>query len=63
MTTFADIFTSRQLCAVGTFAKLVAEARDEVVRDAMDAGIADDNQPLQEAGSAIAAMFVLSVSM
>ena len=38
MTTFADLFTDRQLAALTTFSDLVGEARDLVVADAKAAG-------------------------
>lgn len=38
MTTFADLFTPRQLVALTTFSDLVGEAREEVYRDALLAG-------------------------
>lgn len=39
MTSFADLFTNRQLAALGTFSELVAEARVRVTADAKRAGL------------------------
>ena len=51
MTTFADLFTPRQLVALTTFSDLVAEARELVLRDAVAAGLADDGVRLADGGS------------
>ncbi|WP_018989133.1 DUF1156 domain-containing protein [Aromatoleum toluclasticum] len=51
LTTFADLFTPRQLVALTTFSDLVAEARERVKRDALKAGLPDDNQPLATVGA------------
>jgi putative DNA methylase len=51
MNTFADIFTPRQLVALTTFADLVQEAREQIKRDALAAGLADDGQPLRDGGT------------
>ena len=37
--TFADYFTDRQLVALTTFSDLVSEAREQIVKDALDAGL------------------------
>ncbi|MFW0796183.1 DUF1156 domain-containing protein [Gordonia sp. CPCC 205515] len=42
MTTFASLFTPRQLTALTTFSDLVSEARELVVRDALAAGLSRD---------------------
>jgi putative DNA methylase len=39
LTTFADLFTNRQLVALTTFSDLVGEARDRVEKDALAAGL------------------------
>jgi putative DNA methylase len=39
MTTFADLFTNRQLTALTTFTDLVRKARDRVLADAIAAGL------------------------
>ena len=51
MTTFADLFTPRQLVALTTFSDLVHEAREQVYRDALAAGLPDDGIPLREGGT------------
>ncbi len=43
METFADIFTDRQLVALTTFSDLVSEVREQIVRDAVAAGLVDDS--------------------
>ena len=47
MTTFADLFTPRQLAALTTFSDLVAEARERVKRDAL--GAPASRRPAREA--------------
>ena len=42
LTTFGDLFTDRQLVALNTFSDLVHEARAEIERDALAAGLSDD---------------------
>ncbi|MGB4856440.1 MAG: DUF1156 domain-containing protein, partial [Candidatus Dechloromonas phosphoritropha] len=49
--TYGDLFTPRQLVALTTFSDLVAEARERVKRDALAAGLPDDNQPLAKFGA------------
>jgi len=51
MTTFADLFTSRQLVALTTFSDLVKEARSQVLRDAVIAGLPDDGVSYADGGS------------
>ncbi|RTI40481.1 DUF1156 domain-containing protein, partial [Thermus scotoductus] len=50
LSTHADLFTPRQLVALTTFADLVAEARERVYQDALEAGLSDDGIPLAEGG-------------
>lgn len=50
--TYGDLFTPRQLVALTTFSDLVGEAREQVKRDALAAGITDDNTPLNDGGTA-----------
>ena len=50
LTTFGDLFTSRQLVALNTFSDLVTEVRDRVRQDALAAGLPDDEQPLHAGG-------------
>ena len=51
LTTFGDLFTSRQLVALTTFSDLVAETMERVKRDATNAGLSDDGQPLRDGGA------------
>lgn len=51
LTTFGDLFTSRQLVALNTFADLVHEARERVRDDALVAGLRDDGRGLDNGGS------------
>jgi putative DNA methylase len=46
LTTFGDLFTSRQLVALNTFADLVAEAREKIYEDALNSGLASAVQAL-----------------
>ncbi len=50
LTTFADLFTPRQLVALTTFSDLVQEATERVRRDAVSAGL-PDGQPLRRGGT------------
>ena len=49
--TFKDYFTDRQLVALTTFSDLVHEARAEIERDALAAGLSDDPTPLRDGGT------------
>ena len=51
MTTFGDLFTSRQLLALTTFSDLVGEARERVLHDAIAAGMSDDGARLNDGGT------------
>jgi len=51
LTTFADLFTPRQLVALTTFSDLVSEARGRVLHDAVAAGLSDDGIPLNDGGT------------
>lgn len=69
MTTFADLFTNRQLTALVTFTDLVGEAQTWVEADAIAAGLPDDHIPLREGGrgarayaEAVAVYLALGVS-
>ena len=54
--TYGDIFTSRQLVALTTFADLVGDATERVRRDAAAAaGLPDDGRPLRDGGAGAAA--------
>jgi len=48
MTRWCDLFTPRQLVALTTFADLVSKAMARVKRDALAAGLPDDNKPLHD---------------
>ena len=49
--TFGDLFTDRQLVALNTFSDLVHEARAQIERDALAAGLSDDPTPLRDGGT------------
>ena len=51
MATYADLFTDRQLVALGTFSDLVGEAREKVLADAQAAGMDADTTCLADGGS------------
>jgi len=51
LTTFADLFTSRQLVALTTFSELVGEARALVLEHARQAGLPDDGVSVAQGGS------------
>lgn len=55
MSTFASLFTSRQLLALTTFSDLIVDARDQVFADANVAGLNPDTQSLQSGGIGTAA--------
>ena len=48
---WADLFTPRQLTALCTFSDLVAEAREKVLHQALDAGLSNDPTPLRDSGT------------
>ena len=50
MTHFRDLFTARQLVALGIFADLVREVRGSVHEDAARVGVADDGRGLDAGG-------------
>ena len=51
MTLWSDLFTPRQLAMLSTFSGLVDEARERIERDAVVAGVLDDDWPLCRGGS------------
>ena len=53
--TYGDLFSPRQLVALTTFSSLVLEARDQIKRDALAAGHADDGTALNEDGNGASA--------
>ncbi len=50
--TFGDLFTSRQLVALTTFADLVQQAQARAKQDALAAGLSDENKTLRDGGTA-----------
>jgi putative DNA methylase len=50
LTKFEDLFSDRQLVALTTFSDLVGEARENIRRDAIAAGLPDDAKPLRGGG-------------
>jgi putative DNA methylase len=52
---WGDLFTPRQLVALTTFCDLVQEARERVKRDALTAGLPDDDKPIASGGTGAAA--------
>ena len=51
MAKFRDLFTHRQLVALTTFSDLVQEVREQVWRDALAAGVSDDDKALRDSGA------------
>jgi putative DNA methylase len=51
LTRYRDLFTPRQLVALTTFSDLVGEARDLIRRDAVAAGLPDDDVALEADGT------------
>lgn len=51
MKTYGDLFTPRQLVALTTFSDLVQEAKQQIIADARQAGMADDGVGLAEGGT------------
>jgi putative DNA methylase len=49
--TYGDLFTSRQLVALTTFSKLVQEAREKAIADAVEAGLVNDGIGLDAGGT------------
>ncbi len=47
---WADLFTDRQLAALTTFSDLLIEVREQVIEDAMTAGLMDDGVRLRDGG-------------
>jgi len=50
LTTFGSLFTDRQLVALNTFAELVHEAREQIEKDALAAGMTADGTPFRKGG-------------
>ncbi|MFA4948288.1 MAG: DUF1156 domain-containing protein [Candidatus Krumholzibacteriia bacterium] len=55
MTHWRDLFTPRQLVALTTFSDLVQETREHVQRDALAAGLPDDDKRLDASGVGVPA--------
>ena len=55
LNTFGDLFTPRQLVALTTFLELTQEAREQVRRDALSAGLSSDDRSAGEGGQGAAA--------
>ena len=55
LSTWGNLFTSRQLVALTTFSDLVEEATERVRHDAAAAGLPDDGRPLRDGGAGAAA--------
>jgi putative DNA methylase len=51
--TFKDYFTKRQLVALGTYAELVNEVQEHILKDALSAGLSDDLSPLRDGGKGV----------
>ena len=51
LTTWGDLFTSRQLVALTGLSELVQESRERVKRDALAAGLPKDTKPLADGGN------------
>ena len=51
MAKWSDLFTPRQLVALTTFSDLVQEAREQVRRNALAAGVSDDGKALRDGGT------------
>ncbi|HZO75806.1 MAG TPA: DUF1156 domain-containing protein [Ktedonobacteraceae bacterium] len=55
LTTFADLFTPRQLVALNTFSDLIQETRERIFADARHTNFPNDEHPLHEEGLGSAA--------
>jgi putative DNA methylase len=51
LTTYGDLFTSRQLVAMTTFSDLIRDTRDRVLSDAIKSGLTDDGKTIEKFGS------------
>ena len=51
LTKYGDLFTNRQLVALTTFSDLVGAARETAKRHALEAGVVDDQKPLEAGGT------------
>ena len=55
MDRWEDLFSPRQLVALATFSSLLAEVREQILEDALSAGLADDGRRLRDGGSGVTA--------
>ena len=55
MMTWGDAFSPRQLVALATFSSLLAEVREQILEDALSAGLPDDGRRLRDGGSGVTA--------
>ena len=53
LTTWAQLFTHRQIVSLTTFSDLVAEARERIRHDIIASGIADDGKSLHAGGTRV----------
>lgn len=51
ISTFADLFTNRQLTALTTFSQLIKKVQQQAEADALEAGWEDDKTPLNKGGA------------
>jgi putative DNA methylase len=62
LSTYGDLFTSRQLVALTHLSDLIQQAREQVKRNAIQAGLPDDGKPLHDGGTG-AKSFAEAVSL
>lgn len=55
LTTYADLFTDRQLTCLTTFSDLIQEARQKICDEAANSGLANDKVPLHTSGNGASA--------
>ncbi len=55
MNSFGDLFTPRQLVALTTFSDLIHKVKNEIYKDAVSFGMADDGKGIDEGGTGAAA--------
>jgi putative DNA methylase len=51
MTSFAELFTNRQIVALNTFSSVVREVREQIRQDGLQVGLRDDDVPLRKGGT------------
>ncbi len=47
---FSDLFTNRQLTALSTFIETILDTKEQILKDAIEAGLENDNTPLNKGG-------------